>query len=226
MMSPSESARHSATKSGPLVLTPQLPLFPLLASTQFCMDVLLRGAVLDLSSVVEVLHVDPCALLRILAGVAEEVPNTTEWPYRLQDCIAMLGRTGLVRALTPVASSWAQQSRLSAFAEHGVAIGRAAQVAAQGLGVCPESAYLCGLLHEIGDLPAQLGWLGRDFKCAPCEAVDLLAMQYHLPVTLRYDLLSLHASEAGALWPQIIMAAHELTGTVHKFGQQAFQSAS
>ena len=185
------------------------PPFPLLASTQFCMEVLLRGSVLDLQSVCEVLTFDPCALLRIFAATAQEFANPEDRPERLDECIVALGTNGMVRALQHTASTWQQQTRLSAFAEHGVALGRRAQTAAAALGLCSETAYLLGLLHEIGKLPVELGWIDPAATVAESFArTAWLTVRYRLPPGLRQAILCAQNTGSPSSWSVLLQAAY------------------
>ncbi len=189
----------------------RLLALPLLASTHFCMDVLLRGSVLDLGSVTEVLAFDPCALLRLYVLVAREFPNADERPQRLDECIIALGKAGLAQTLYPAPCTWQQQARLSAFAEHGVTVARCAQIAATTLGLCDQTAYVVGLLHDIGTLPAILGWTSA--ALSPEDIVhltDTIAHTYQLPPALHRALLQIAAGDESSVWSALIEAAHQL----------------
>ncbi len=184
---------------------------PLLASTQFCMEILLRGPVLDLASVMEVLRFDPCALLRLFAAVHEEGNFSEDRPERLEECIIALGSAGLIRALHHAPSTWQQQARLNSFAEHGAAIGTYARQLAAAAAICDETAFNAGLLHAIGTLPAELArcaWPGE--PADECRLTEQIADRYQLPDPLRQALLSFHTSQPGELWPALLQAAHEL----------------
>ena len=195
--------------------------FPLLASTHFCMEVLLQGSVLDLRSVHEVVSVDPGAVLRLFAAAIEETASSEDCPERLQDCperlqdcIIALGRAGLIRALRYTPSTWHQQALLSAFADHAVRVGRCAQIAAQAVGLCEETAYLVGLLHDIGSLPAQLAW-STPLQTASWSAgpIAYVAEAYHLPLFLRGALASLDSEAEPGLWRTLLLAAHEMAAS-------------
>ena len=185
------------------------PPFPLLASTQFCMEILLRGSVLDLKSVREVLSFDPCALLRIFAVTAEEYADPESRPQRLDECIVALGTRGLVYALRHTASTWQHQARLSAFAERGVTLGQRAQAAAAALGLCPETAYLLGVLHEVGRLPAELGWIEPAATATESFAMTAwLTVRYKLPPDLQKAILCVQDIHQPSAWSVLLRAAH------------------
>ena len=197
--------------------TPTVPLhdrllaLPLLASTHFCMEVLLRGAVLDLRSASEVLTFDPCALLRLYALAAEEFPSYEDRPRHLDECIIAIGKSGLARALYGAPSTWEQQARLSAFAEHGVHIARCAQIAAATLGLCEETAYVVGLLHAIGTLPAEIGWMPTPLsRQQAIETTALIARLYQLPPLLGQALRKVAEGNESSVWTALIEAAHQL----------------
>ena len=198
-----------------------LPPLPLLASTHFCMEILLRSSVLDLRSLTEVLAFDPCALLRLFAQTGKEYPQEDR-PERLEECIIALGSTGLLRALHYAPSTWEQQARLSAFADHGVAVGRCAQTLAAPLGLCQQTAWTLGLLHAVGHLPRDLGWAippGLERNTAAVTAH--LAEQHRLSFTLTQALVLIGESnhhEGGQefIWPALIRAAHDVAEGEHR----------
>lgn len=184
------------------------PAFPMLASTQFCMEILLRGSILDLQSIREVLTFDPCALLRIFAATAQEFANPEDRPQRLDECIVGLGTVGLMRALHYTASTWEQQAHLGAFAERGVSLGRRAQSAAAALNLCPETAYLLGLLHEIGRLPAELGWIEPAASVAEDSAMTAwLMVRYKLPPDLQKAIFCVQDVHQPSSWSILLQAA-------------------
>ena len=205
------TAANAEIQTQPMPSGNQLAALPLLASTHFCMEVLLRGAVLDLRSVSEVLTFDPCALLRLYALVTEEFPAWEDRPQHLDECIIALGKTGLARMLYAVPGTWAQQARLSAFAEHGVAIARCASIAAATLGLCEETAYVVGLLHAVGTLPGELGWTAAPLS--PEEVVQItsaIARLYGLPPLIALALRKVAAGVEPSVWGSLLEAAHQL----------------
>lgn len=183
---------------------------PVLASTSFCMDVLLQGSVLDLASLREVLTFDPCALLRLFQQAAWSSPDSQDGPQTLDECIVQLGALGLRRALTPSASSWQEQARLQAFAEHSTAVGRAAQILAGALSLCEETAFLTGAFHELGSLGLVLDANASSLQSTTLKKAEDLCTLYRLPAPLREAILAVHHTEPAFPWGFVLQAAHEL----------------
>lgn len=187
--------------------------FPVLASTHLCMELFSQQSAVDLRATAELLRRDPGAVLRTFAAIADEIHNPHARPERLEDCIASLGTSRLLRALGAPSCSWEEQARLAAFARHALTIARLCRLAASSLGVCQERAYLVGLLHSVGSLPIELG------RTLPStvdenEATALsIVRQHHLPAALRHALETVYRNDPGSLWVALIQAAHELSST-------------
>lgn len=208
VLAEAEKGDRTVCSSPEPVVIPSWPLVPLLASTHFCLEVLLRGAVLDLQSTREVLICDPCALLRLFALAAEQLPSGTDAPQHLDDCIVALGRAGLRRMLAPSQSTWSQQSELNSLAELGSRLGRSAQSLAPAFALWAETAHLLGLLHNASEIPVIMGWCPP--AASPAEASFLtarLARQYAVPAPLQRAMLDLAIDSQASVWIPLMKAA-------------------
>ena len=184
---------------------------PVLASTQLYLRLLLQGNVFDLAAAADVVGRDPCAVLRMFALVAEEFPDTANRPQRLEDCLAGVGRVELWHALSEPASDREEQRRAILFAGNAFTLAHYARAAAVSLGLGGDQAFLLGLLHAIGSLPAVLG---RTHPVRSAEAsvqvATEIAVTYHLPPSLCRALAAVHRQEPGSVWVAVLAAAHDL----------------
>ncbi len=196
---------------------------PVLASTQLYLQLALQGNVFDLAAAVDVVGRDPCAVLRLFALIAEEFPEAANRPQRLEDCLAGVGRVELRHALSEPASDREEQRRAIPFAGASFTLAHYARTAAVSLGLGGDQAFLVGLLHAIGSLPAVLGRTNPVFCTeASVQIATDLAAAYHLPPNLCRALAAVHRQEPGSIWVAVLAAAHDLaakagitiTGTV------------
>jgi len=100
-----------------------------------------------------------------------------------------------------------------------------AQLVAESLDtVSPEDAYLVGLLHGIGEIPAALGWpnCGRNGT----DANALAAMEGTLPLFVLDAIHSMSDAASSPGWRFILTAAHELAGSRMDLVPFAHQGAS
>lgn len=136
--------------------------FPTLLATRLQMELLLGERCVDLRAAAGILLNDLGATLAIFARAGEEIGGPL--PERLEDCLALLCTEVWMEAVCGdaverIASTAPELNNLTAFWEHGRLLAYAAwTVAGTSDDVCPEQAYLVGLLHEAGRLPALLGW--------------------------------------------------------------------
>jgi hypothetical protein len=129
------------------------------------------------------------------------------------DCLASLDVDvwfGAISARTFVCDR--KHAATTAVWRHSRLVAQYAQLVAESLdGVSPEDAYLVGLLHGIGDIPAALGLPGHIRGGNATGALS--AMEGTLPL---FVLDAIHSMSDGALspgWRFILTAAHELAGS-------------
>ena len=194
-----------------MVLPPSVPVLP---GTLLGLELLLQRQALDLRAACDLLCEDPGALLHLFAMISEEYADPEDRPARLEDCIASLSAERLLRTLAQAGSARREQTGFAQFARHGAAVGRYARAVADCLGLSREQALLVGTLHELGSLPAILGWSSPHApeREAALRSEDL-GRRYGLPHDLRSALDAVHRDLPGSVWVAIIGAAHELLGT-------------
>lgn len=205
---PAGDALLPAQPTTSVVLPPSVPVLP---GTLLGLELLLQRQAFDLGAARDLLCEDPGALLHLFAMVSEEHPDLMDRPTRLEDCIASLSAERLLRTLAQAGAARREQAGFIHFARHGAAVGRYAQAVAESLGLAREQALLVGTLHELGSLPAILGW--SPFLPAERETVlrcEDLGRRHGLPRDLRIALDAVHRDLHPSVWTAVIAAAHDL----------------
>lgn len=206
-----DAALSSVTAPGAVVLPLSVPVLP---GTLLGLELLLQRSALDLRATSDLLCEDPGALLHVFAMVREELADGAEPPARLEDCIATLSAERLLRTLVQAGAVRREHAGFAHFARHGALVGRYAQAVAESLGLSRERALLVGTLHELGSLPAVLGWpaLHAPEHDAVLRCGDL-CRRFGLPRELCAALDAVHRGCRDSVWVAIIGAAHELLGS-------------
>ena len=187
---------------------PALFAVPVLPVTLLGLELLCDRSIFDLRAATRLLRDDAGAVLQLFAIVADEYPEVADRPTRLDGCLAALPRERLLRSLAEARSGHRPPARFAAVASHAAAVARSAETVAGALGLPAEPARIVGLLHEIGHLPAMLGWSG--WPADPALCCDRLAGAYALPAALRLALSEVHRGVTTSLWTSVVAAAHEL----------------
>ncbi len=208
-----QRGRETAPPSAPTLLATRLQLELLLSSRSPSAGVDLReaaGIILnDLGATLEVFRLagEECCEGWESGGVAS----------RLEDCLASLGTEVWLDAVCANAvertdaGTHGRTSELAAFWEHGRAVAYACWLLAEHQeGVCPEEAYLVGLLHEVGRLPELLGWTPAQFGGTGAlwtgSTLGLLAKHWRLPLYLERVVVAPEAPSTR--WRRLLEAAH------------------
>lgn len=198
----------------------ELPAVPTLLATRLQLQLLLCERSIDLRTASGIILNDVGATLEIFRRAGEESGGEdlsgsgTSIALRLEDCLAALGtdlwmEAVCAHAVERVALQGGQLSRLLAFWEHSRVLAYSCSVVAEHTeAMCPEDAYLVGLLHEAAQLPELLGW-APGFHASSSRVGQhgsALAAQWHLPPHL-------HAVVAGgsampAHWSHLLQTAH------------------
>jgi HD-like signal output (HDOD) protein len=192
-----------------------MPPLPTLLATRLQLQLLLSEHAVDLTAVTSVILNDLGATLELFRRAGSELGPGEAAPGRLDDCLASLPTEAWLevtsaQALERYAASDRQLTELTSFWEHGRLLAYACWLVAQRTeGICPEDAYLFGLLHELLRLPALLGWpvdllSGQTAEHATTLA-DRLAAHWHLPDGLRAALV---APSACTRWSRLLETAH------------------
>lgn len=138
-----------------------VPGIPVLSRTRLLLHLEAQERSVDLRRVSELILGDLGATLQVLRLAGSEYSDP-EGPGRLEDCICDLGFQRCLDAM-PV-ETVTDPGRRAAMADlwnHSKTVAEFSQLIAKGMsGVCPERAYLAGLLHGIGWLPEIFAWRG------------------------------------------------------------------
>jgi hypothetical protein len=179
------------------------------------LELLLGEHVIDLRAVSNVILSDPGATLQVLRLFGAEFGSDYGppasgagpiLPIRMEDCLASLEAQAwfdAVCAATLEASPALPE--ICAAWSHACDIAQCAMHMAEHMnGYAPEEACLVGLLHELEDLPALLGW-DRGLFPVPRSAAEM-ASAWKLP---RHLLLCSEASEeTDTHWRTLMAEAH------------------
>ena len=203
---PLSIACHGVERSG--VLWPAGPIarVPTLLATRLQLDLLLGERAVDLRAAAGIVLNDVGATLAVFARTYEETGGPL--PERIEDCLASLGTEAWLEAIGGDAvervDNAGEVAALHAFWEHGRRLAYATWLAADAYAdICPEQAYLVGLLHEVGRMPALLGW---DAAVSP-ESLCLRLPRFLQPV--------LCGDAMPALWREVLAEAHAWSSGKH-----------
>lgn len=180
---------------------------PVLPTTLLGLELLSKRSAFDLHAATRIVRGDLGAVLQLFRLLAQDSSDQTDPPMRLETSLASLPRKHLLQALAKARPS-RRRSRFAAFAEHAAAVAKYAEMVAGTLGLAAEPARLVGLLHELGHVPAALGWNAWPADAAVC--CDRLARAHGLPATLRNALNEVHREAPDSVWTAVVAAAHEL----------------
>ena len=207
------------------VEAPLLAPYPVLSSSQFCLELMTQGKALDLRQAAELLGRDPGAVLRVFAAVAQEFPNPADRPERLDECIMSLDSGDLIAALHTPVFSRREQVALVPFARHAHLISRYSIVVAASLGLNQEGAQMVGLLHALEVLPAALGRgpVPPDIQTA-CALSAAISKRYHLPADIARAIHAVGRRDPASIWVAMIEAAHDLATSAGSLGEAGGQT--
>jgi hypothetical protein len=186
---------------------------PVMSATVLGLEVALHEPYIDLRKASDLVLSDVGATIHTLRLVGREYEFASERPGRMGDCIASLDLGAWFSAISARTFPCDQKhAATTAFWEHCRLIAQYAQLVAESLeGISPEDAYLFGLLHEAGSIPAVLGWPKGGPGAA--DPGSLFAMEGALPLFVLAALRSVRDCCPLSAWKFILTAAHELADT-------------
>ncbi len=197
----------------PTKCSPNHPLdllqnIPVMSATVLALDNLLHDPCVDLQRAAQLILSDVGATIQILLLVGKEFDDSAQCLCRMGDCLASLDVGTWFGAISaaPSFSGDDRHTAMTAVWKHCRLVAQYAQLVAESLdGICPEDAYLVGLLHEIEALPRVLGWPNTD-QTAWC------AMEGSLPLFVLLAMRGVHDGSPLSTWRFILADAHELAG--------------
>lgn len=190
-----------------------LDYVPVMSATVLGLEMLLQDPCIDLRMASELVLSDVGATIQILRLIGKEYAFAEERPSRMGDCIASLDVDAWFEVISARTFSCDRKhAATTSVWRHCRLVAQYAQLVAESLDdVSPDDAYLVGLLHGIGDIPAALGWpnCGR----GSTDAAALAAMEGTLPNFVLAALRGMNDSNSTSSWRFILTAAHELAGS-------------
>jgi HD-like signal output (HDOD) protein len=187
-----------------------LPGVPVLPATLLLLDLEVQEPCVDLRLISQLVLSDLGATVQILQLAGREYGNAEGCPTRIEDCISDLGLHACMEALS--AETVAHDSRYKAIVEtwaHSREIAQYSNLIAEEMPeVNPGEAYLVGLFHAIGSLPAVLGWDGSKTEAVDSALLGLkLAQKWSLPHFV-LEFFETHMTGCQTLWSEILRTAH------------------
>lgn len=206
--------RNLIAERQPLQLecAPELPDVPVLRETLLLLELEVQELSVDLRNVSFLVLGDPGATLQILRRAGDEYGNAEGRPTRIEDCISDLGIRTCLEAVsahtvagnnrhTAIAETWAHSREIAHYSK---------LVAEESAEVNPEDAYLVGLLHTTGLLPAMLGWDWRESRITDSTAVGFsIANKWSLPRCVIDFFCEMHLAGYATRWSGIVREAHQ-----------------
>jgi hypothetical protein len=188
-----------------------LPAIPVLPETLLLLDLEVQERSIDLRRVTELVLSDLGATLQILRLAGREHACAEFRPLRIEDCIADLGIDACLDALSAhTVSRHAGQGEIAETWKHCREIAtRAKQIAEESQDVDPGEAYLTGLLHAIGLLPAVLGWAASRHGVSDFSLTGFkLAKKWSLAPFVVKFLGEVNEEQCTTSLPEIVREAH------------------
>ena len=187
------------------------PEIPVLPETLLLLDLEVQERSVDLRAISELILSDLGATLQILLLAGREYSCAEFRPDRIEDCISDLGVRACMEAVSAhtVAHSCESSSITETWAHCREIAQISKQIAEEMQDVDPNQAYMAGLLHAIGLLPAVLGWAASkqgisDFALAGFK----LAKKWSLAPFLVKFLSEMHEERCTTRLPEIVRKAH------------------
>lgn len=206
-----------ACQSEHLDLIRNLPDIPVLPESLLLMELQVREPSVDLAKVSQIVLSDLGAVLQIMRLARCECASSDWLPQRIEDCIAgldlqmclevMSRRTVARSKRSTVAGVWAHAREIAALC------GFLAEQAAAS--TSPQDAYLVGLFHELGNLPAVLDWDVALTRSRNQSLAGLnLAGEWPLPLCV-FEYFSDHLSlKSPSKWIELVEQAHRLADSL------------
>lgn len=135
-----------------------LPAVPVMPQTLLLLDLCAQRRSAELNEIAQVVLGDPGATIQIMREASEECAFGDDRPCRIEDYISALGVEGCIEAASRKTVTRAMnKAAIIKTWSHSIEIAENCRRLARG-GMSAGEAYLAGLLHELGSLPAILGW--------------------------------------------------------------------
>jgi HD-like signal output (HDOD) protein len=202
-----------------------LPGVPALFATRLQLELLLQEPAVDLGAVTAVILADPGATIELFRLAGREWMPGEERAERVEDALAVLPLSSCYQVISGTGGQGAGLAGWSAAWEHARRIATGMRRAAELEDIPhPEQAYLVGLLHELGSLPALLdrvvlappsstaaaGHGPRRRLAKPETLGSLLAEEWNFPPFLVRALRDIEEGSPRSPWARLLADAHRL----------------
>ena len=210
------SGRNTLSDSQPFEsdLLQHLPDVPVLPETLLGMELQIHEPAVDLREFSQLLMGDIGATLQVFRMAGNEYGSAVSRHNRIEDCISDLGLQECVEMASKrtVACDGRKGAIVDAWI-HARAIAKHCGFWAEETSgtINPEDAYLVGLFHELGQLPALLGWDqdGRSLTDQACVGL-WMAEVWALPCCVREYFREGQTPGRMNSWSAIVDVAHQL----------------
>jgi hypothetical protein len=169
----------------------------------------------DLEKMKQVVLGDLGATIQVLRLGGRERVFGEERPTRIEDCISALGVQACAEAVSRRTVSRAKDKPAITEAwSHAKEIAESCKLIAEKSAgsIDPNEAYLTGLLHELGSLPAILDWEPVQKVSSDPDLAGLkLAEEWFLPQCVADYFSERGNLRTGGQWTGIIQRAHEIS---------------
>ncbi len=212
-----ESGTESGRAAGYLRLRrdllQELPDVPVLPETALLLETKAREPQGHPREIAQLVASDLGATLQLFRTLADWRRSRIR-AASVEECVAELGARGCAEAIAHREERFCKDQRM--FAEtwvHARKIATYCQLMTEDFtpGLAPQEAYLVGLFHELGALPAVLGWSRPVLGQGEMAAAGLrIAAEWALPVCIQEYFCELQAPSMLRRWQPLVHAAHEL----------------
>lgn len=181
---------------------------PVMPATVFGLDMLFQEPNIDLRMASELVLSDVGATIQTLRLVLMEYEIAAERPNRMCECIAGLDTRLLFKTLsTRIYVGEKEHPAATAVWKHCRWVAQCARFVAESMDdITPDDAYMVGLLHGIGAIPAALNWPESQLRSA------MSSMEETFPPFALAAIRSINDSSCTSVWRFILTAAHKLAG--------------
>jgi hypothetical protein len=179
---------------------------PVMPATVFGLDMLLQEPNIDLQMASELVLSDVGATIQTLRFVGKEYESAAERPTRMCECIAGLDTALWFETISSqIFVGDREHPATTAIWKHCRSVAQCARFVAQSMDdVLPDDAYMVGLLHGIGAIPAALDWSEGQL----CSAMS--AMEDTLPPFVLAAIKDVDDPSCASVWRFVLTAAHRL----------------
>jgi HD-like signal output (HDOD) protein len=192
-----------------------LPDLPVLPETLLAMELQLQSSSVELRAFTAAVQSDLGATLQILRMAAREYGTADDRPIRIEDCICDFGPAACFDAVANgVIARGFQRRIVMEIWTHAREIAANAKQLAEAIpwAISPDQAYLAGMLHAIGSLPAALGWGWSEASHDRALTGLKLAERWAFPGYLRDFFCEMLMPGYDPQWSEIMAEAHRLAG--------------